>query len=642
MHGQRVKRLPALYSTLALVGPLLVIAALLAGPFGCGGSGGGGATPVPTMGSLEIGFVDSPSNAFQAIALNIVSVRLNPSTVAVPDTDPNWVSVTAPPASGPGELSVNLLDFQNDAVVFNIGKITAQTYFQVEVVFDAALPGMVIPSCTSGTQEGCITANASFTGSTNVVTTAAGGVQVTSGGLTPLIIDINPGTPAPPAAPGGNYTLNPSITVAPTGTFLATVSGTVSGVSAVSGDTINAELTGTNSIVATAPIPASGAYSIQLPAGVNGTTYDLFVSSTTGSTTFGVVSGLTLTRGGVTPPAQNFSVTAPGTATTIAGTVIDARTHNALVGATVNLLLPQESTDNCMASMTGCVIVSTTTSNSAGIYTFSSPSPPGGTLYYVQAIMTGTQTQTLPVTFSGTVGICPGGANPNNCSFNLNNVLITGNIVVDPPPAAGTNIVVTVIAEQTGTGNLVGLTQATVNATGSTMFNMEVPPTPPNVDLIASAQDAYLGIGTHFSGHQLAVAPNVVPNGTTPVATLTVSCMGHGTIAGVANSSDAGTHVRLFQNGVQLMDSTVGSTVPVPGATSPPPFPNQYSFCAPPNTYSIQRFEVTGSVASPVGPSQPITVPIPAPTPTSGPCPLCQNAGGQCPGNCTATTASPL
>ncbi len=592
------------------------------------------------MGSLEIGFVDSPSNAFQAIALNIVSVRLNPSQTAVADTDPNWVSVTAPPASGPGELSVNLLDFQNNATVFNIGQIPAQTYFQVEVVFDASLPGMVIPSCTSGTQEGCVTANASFTGSTNVVTTAVSGVLVTAGGLTPLIIDINSGTPVPPASPGGNYKLTPSISVVPAGTFLATVMGTVGGLS-MTGDTINAELTGTNSIVAQAPIPASGVYSIQLPAGPNGTSYDLFVS---GSTTFGVASDVMLTRGGLIT-TRNFSVTPPGTATTITGTVIDGRTHNALAGATVNLLLAQNSTSNCMASMTGCVIVSTTTSNSVGTYAFAEPSPPAGTPYYVQASLTGTQTQTLLVTFSGTVGICPGGANPNNnCSFNLNNALLTGTITVDPAPAAGTNVLVTVIAEQTGTGNLVGLTQATVNATtGSAMFSMEVPPTPPNVDLIASAQDAYLGIGTQFSGHQLAVAPNVVPNGTTSVATLTVSCMGHGTIAGAAINSDAGTHVRLFQNGVQLMDSTVGSTVPVPGSTSPPPFPNQYSFCAPPNTYSVQRFEQTGPSAtpSPVGAAQPVTVPVPAPTTTSGPCPLCANPAGQCPGNCTAT-ASPL
>ena len=603
------------------------------------------------MGSLEIGFVDSPSNGFQAISLNIVSVRLNPSQTAVADTDPNWVTVTAPPGSGPGELSVNLLDFQNDAVLFNIGQITAQTYFQVEVVFDATLPGMIIPSCTTGAQEGCITANATFTGTTtNLVTTATGGVLVTAGGLTPLIIDINPGTPVAPAAPGGNYTLNPSISVVsnPASNFLANVAGAVSGVSATSADSINAELTGTNSVVAKASLPANGVYSIQLPAAVSGTSYDLFVS---GSTTFAVASNVTLTRGGPTT-AQNFAVTAPGAVVTITGSVIDARTQGALVGATVNLLLPQTASDNCTSSMTGCVVVDTTTSNSAGTYTFSEPSPPSGTPYYVQALTTGTETQTLPVAFSNAIGICPGSPNPNNCSFSLNNALLTGTVVVDPPPPASTNVLVTVLAEDTGTGNLVGLTQQAVGVSGSATFSMEVPPAPPNVDLIASAQDAYLGVGTQFSGHQLAVASNVAPNGTTPVATLTVSCLGHGTIAGVANSSDAGTHVRLFQNAVQLMDSAVGSIVPVPGSTATAAYPNQYSFCAPPNTYEIQRFEETASTAVPVGTATTVVVPTPGPPPvfsptpgpvvTPTPCPVCENPSGQCPGNCSATNVSPL
>jgi hypothetical protein len=265
----------------------------------------------------------------------------------------------------------------------------------------------------------------------------------------------------------------------------------------------------------------------------------------------------------------------------------------------------------------------------------------------VQAVATGTQSQALPVTFNNTVGICSGGVNPNNCSLGLKNQLVTGTIVVDPPPASGANVVVTVLAEQTGTGNLVGMTQTTVSPSGTAPFSLEVPPPPPNVDLIASAQDTYLGLGTPFSGHQLAVASNLAPNGTTPVVTLTVPCLGHGTIAGVALNSDSGTHVRLFQNGVQLMDTRVGTTVPVPGATSTPAFPNQYSFCAPPNmppnTYTVQRFEQTGpSAIASAGPTQAINVPTPAPTTTSGPCPLCQNQNNQCPGNCKATTASPL
>jgi hypothetical protein len=631
-----VKRLPVPYSFFVLIGPLLIIAALMAGPFGCGGGGGSSATPIAPMGSLEVGFVDSPSNAFQAIALNIIAVRLNPSTSAsVPDIDPNWQSVTVPSGSAPGELSVNLLDFQNDATVFNIGQIPAQVYHQVELVVDGNLPGMVIPSCTSGTQEGCITANAAFSGSTSVRTTAPGsGINISQGGLTALILDINPGTPVPPAAPGGKYTLSPAITVVSSG-FLGTINGHVGGLGNISNDMINAEVTGTNAVVASAPIAdSSGNYTIELPAGVSGTNYDLFVS---GSTTYAVAANIPLTRGG--SASQNFGVLTTSTAT-ITGTIIDQRTGAGLVGATVNLLLPENPAFNCAASTTGCVVVNTTTSNSVGNYTFSGiQPPPSGTPYYVQAGTTGTDTVTQPLNYSSTP-TCAGSPNSGNCSIELTNFPLSGTVAIDPPPAAGSNMLVTVMAEQTGTGNLVGLTQVTVNATGSSAFGMEVPTKVGAVDLIASAQDAYLGVGTQFSGHQLAVQSDINPTAPPPI-TLTVSCLGHGTIAGVANSSDANTHVRLYQNNVQLMDTTVGSTVPVPGSTAIPPYPNQYSFCAPPNTYTIQRFEVASGVASP-GPAQTVVVPVPTPLATSGACPVCQNSGGVCPGNCAATTANPL
>jgi hypothetical protein len=632
-----VKRLTVPYSFFVLIAPLLIIAALMAGPFGCGGSSSSSATPVPLMGSLEIGFVDSPSNAFQAIALNIIAVRVNPSTdPSVADSDPNWQTVTVPSGAAPGELSVNLLDFQNDATVFNIVSIPAQVYNQVELVVDGNLPGMVIPSCTSGAQEGCITANAVFSGSTNVRTTAPGGINVTYGGLTPLILDVNPGSPAFPSSPGGNYTLSPTITVVSNG-FLGTINGNVSGLGGLSDDTINAEVTGTNSIVASATIlDSNGNYSLGLPASADGTNYDLFVS---GSTSYGVAANIPLTRGGST--TRNFAVTT-SSSISLTGTIIDQRTGAGLTGATVNLLLPEAPAFNCVASTTGCVVVNTTTSDSVGNYTFSSiQPPPSGTPYYIQAGTTGTDTITQLVNYGA--ANCAGSPNSTNCSFELTNYALNGTVAIDPPPVAGTNMLVTVIAEQTGTGNLVGLTQVTVNSSGSTPFNMEVPTQAGPVDLIASAQDAYLGVGTQFPGHQLAVQADVNP--LAPPAggvTLTVTCLGHGTIAGVANFSDANTHVRLYQNNVQLMDSTVGSTVPVPGSTATASYPNQYSFCAPPNTYTVQRFEVTSGVANPVGPAQTVVVPVPTPFATASACPVCANSGGLCTGNCAATTASPL
>ena len=134
----------------------------MAGPFGCGG-GGGSPVSTPTFGSVEVGFVDSPNTGYQAISLNVVSVRMNPSTDPnVLDSDPNWVTITAPPGSGiltGGELSLNLLDFQSNAMVFNTGQVAAQNYNQVEVVLDPNFPGNVIPTCPVGApaaSEGCV------------------------------------------------------------------------------------------------------------------------------------------------------------------------------------------------------------------------------------------------------------------------------------------------------------------------------------------------------------------------------------------------------------------------------------------------------------------------------------------------------
>jgi hypothetical protein len=637
-----VKRIPALYSTLILIAPLLIIAALImAGPLGCGSGGGGGPTPVPTQGAVEIGFVASPSPAatpggiFQAISLNIVSVRLNPSTdAAVPDTDPNWVAITAPPGTGSfstSELSVNLVDFQNNAQVFNTGQITGQTYNQIEVIVDPNFPGTVIPSCTSGAQEGCVSYPLKFTASTNVRTTSA--FTVTPNALTPLIISINTATLTPPSAPGGNYTLNPTIGVT-SSALLAPISGKVTGV-ASTGEAITAELTGTHSVIATAPVQATGAYTIQVPAATNGTVYDLYVNSTgTTVTSIDATSGVSVTRG--VPASENFSVVQNPGIGAVAGAVLTAG-HQPIAAATVNLLLPSAGATNC-ATSPGCVVVGSTVSDSSGNYSLGSV--PVASTYFVQAQATGFNTVTQALSFPSAIAACTAGPNSANCSFLLGNTQITGTVTVDPPPAAGTNTVVLVMAEEHGTGNLVGLGQTVaLPGTGTAPFSVEVPTDIPSFDLIAAAQDTYLGVGTPFPGHTLGVAANVTS--TTPGIALTVGCVGHGSINGVATSPDAGTHVRLFQTAVpgtslvQLMDTAVGQV----GSSSA----TQYSFCAPPgNNYMVQRFEETAATAVPVGTATPVSVPTPAPIATATACPLCQNAAGQCPGNCLSAAPLPL
>src|SRR5208282_1183316 len=140
---------------------------------------------------------------------------------------------------------------------------------------------------------------------------------------------------------------------------------------------------------------------------------------------------------------------------------------------------------------------------------------------------TGFNTVSQPLTYSGSTGICSAGPNSANCSFLLGNNQITGTVTVDPPPAPLTNTVVLVIAEEHGTGNLVGVGQANVLPSGTASFSFPVPSNIASFDLIASAQDTYLGVGTPFPGHTLGAASDVPPS-TTPNVALTLECFGAG------------------------------------------------------------------------------------------------------------------
>ena len=496
----------------------------MVGPFGCG-SGGGGPLATPTFGSVEIGFVDSPNSGFQAISLNVVSVRLNPSTDPnVLDSDPNWVSITAPPGSGvltSGELSLNLLDFQSNAMVFNTGQVVAQNYNQVEVVLDPSFPGNVIPTCPVGSpaaSEGCVNYPLKLTGSTNLRTTASGGFAVSGSKLATLIIDINPAALTAPTVPGGNYTATPTITVASTD-FLGTVLGTVTGVPST-GATISAELTGTNMVVATAPVtPTTGGYTIQLPAlATIGTAYDLFVGGAGGTTTIDATAGVTVTRGSFI--TKDFTVAAKPAAGSVGGTVLNGGPpvpSQPLIAATVNLLLPSAAGINCQKEMgVGCVVVATTTTDTIGSYIFSGAQEPD---YFVQAETAGATTVIQPVTFSSAIGICAGSPNATNCSFTLPNAVISGTVQCGPAARlwfhhVGDRARRTAQYAQPGGNRAGGCARI-----GAVPFTMQVPTaigadTSPTFDLIATAADTYLGAGSTFTGHSQAVAADIAAGDT--------------------------------------------------------------------------------------------------------------------------------
>src|SRR4029077_9895078 len=124
-------------------------------------------------GTIEIGFLGSittpsPSTLlFQRVLLNVVAVRVTPSTDPnVDDADPSWVAISVPPGLGRinafgaistninfggsfglngtafaiglgrAELQLDLNVLQQNVELFNGAQIPAQTYNQAELVLD--------------------------------------------------------------------------------------------------------------------------------------------------------------------------------------------------------------------------------------------------------------------------------------------------------------------------------------------------------------------------------------------------------------------------------------------------------------------------------------------------------------------------
>lgn len=623
----------------------------MVGSFGCGSSGGG-STPAATQGYLELGFVDSPTSGFQQINLNVVSVRFNPSTNPnVSDSDPNWYTIPAPPGAGAaGELALDLTKITANVQMFNTAATAAQVYFQVELQLDPTTPGTVIPSCGGGGIEGCASYPISMPNGTNLRTTTTSGIPVAAFGLTPVVLDITPGTIVRPSSPGAAYVMNnPTIAVVTTNQLMASITGTVNftGGSPLAGQTINAELTGTNQIIASAPllISSSGTSAsifLQLPANPKplGTTYDIYISG--GTATTASVQGLNLVPG--QSVSENFTVQAKGSFNSVSGTIVDGPSNSGITGATVDLL--QAPTNNpsadCTTTPLSCVVIMTTSTNEQGAYLLSSV--PFGS-YAIRASNTGNTEQIQSLTVNANTPAC--GTQTGACNLTLAGVLINGTVQIDTAPPVGTNQLVTVVAEETGTNILEGVTQAVIRAGATTgAFTIEVP-TSMNVDLIATAQDGYLGVGTPYSGHTLGVAANINPSpssGPAPAPVLSMKCAGHGTIVGAALNPDTNTLVYVSKTDpttnlpVQLVASSVGP--PTDGAGQPNPNADQFSVCVPPDTYQVQRFEYSqpsagaSATATPAG--TPVTLAVPAPSATSSPCPSVCISGG-CPGVCNGT-----
>ncbi len=611
---------------------------------------------------------------FQNILLNLISVRLNPAANAT-DATSGWVNVPAPsgvggpvgsgtiltnistggryfnisnPYTNPGtsELQVDLQTLQDNVVIFNTGGVPPQTYHTVQLKIDPNVPGTIVPNCASQSPapiEGCISYPVRIKGAS---VTAQTRLPVKANKLTTLVLAIAVPTPiTPPNVTGGKFTIGPQISLVPNATgspavnsLMTQIQGSVSGIPPGQKEVVIAENAGTSNQVAIAEV-RNGEYAMQVPAGPNGTNYDIFA--------FGAGSTYDLVTPNSPSPPQplqrginnivNFTVKSAKTGV-LTGVISDDCTINPAVpieGATVELLTSSNGTDcTTVPTPADCVVVATTSTNVFGQYPTpgrsgmpqpfnfvpSSPNP-----YAIRISASGFDTMIAPVTSSGGKVTC--GTN-QNCNFALTHAQITGTVSITP--GVNSNAEVQVFAEDTGTNNIVSALPSplAIPACGSPPctagFRLNVPLSPGTYDVFATSIDLYNGAPAPFTTHEYSVVSGVTPPGKCEAASIsipTLLCAGHGSFSGtVSLPFDSGTTVQLLKDGVQIEQSQVGAA----GTGNS----GNYSFCAPADDYDVERAE-NGVLVPPA-----MNVMVPTPIPTSTPCVMCTN-GGVCPGNCS-------
>lgn len=691
----------------SILPPLILLCGLLVGPSGCGGGGSSSPTPAPTSASVAVALVGVPPQGnFRSVLLNISGIRINQSSGAT-STSPGWVTIAVPSGVGtgnqqnPGDLQLDLIKGQTQATFFNIGGVPAATYNTVQVLVDPLLPGTIVPACQAAISntEGCVNYPLEFNtisaNLNNVIFTLPTPLTVSANATAPLVLQLAVSIATGPVDTGDPYVANISASEVNFGSFLGTVTGSVSLKGTSSSSTfaplsVSAEVSGTNTIIETAPVKAKGVYTLELPAASGGTTYDIFTSGGTGS--FETVQNIRLVPG--LSVTENLSPTAV-TPTTFTGTISDGCTGSAIQGAQLELLAPPPATmlpkprptppapGFCLSNPDQCVAVASATTDQSGDYplpgTTKNPAP-------FSQIPLGNPDLAVRVTASGYSSLFSGvflkanknqvcsasSANPSTiCNFSLTTGYISGtvNLVTDPPP--GNSVMVQVFAENSGTNQIVSaLTQPVVfrNQQTSQPFTLNVPITGagPNFDLFAVAIDPYLGATSPFPGHDISVladvpapsapcafvppvetpqpTPPAVPEPTpTPLMMPAMDCVGHGSITGTVQNPDSGTTIE-----VEKLDTVANQEVQVLGtasglfSSSNPNGNAQYSLCVPPDDYVLQRFETLptatpGATMSGTAIATPIPTPtaigpaqpvtVPQPGATSSPCPSsCSNS----------------
>ena len=659
---------------------------------------------------VEVGFVGVPPPNFQNVLLNVQSVRLNPKASAGPGNG-KWQSIPVPPGIGnagqSADMQIDLNTSQNVPQLFNTANVQNNTYQIAELRLDPNNPGSLIPDCpnsatlgsANNTADGCINYPIQLATGKNVITvtnTGSGGLIAPANGiLTQLILQVSMVINSAPTVPGGPYTVTITLASPPTNPLeMGTVTGSVN-VKTGSGSgsstkvrklAVTAEAIGTNTPIATAPVK-NGNFTLILPAAGGpaapgfGTLYDLAVAG--GTDTYAAERLLPLYPGQSITVSPAFQVNGSQTLGAITGTISDnCAATKAIVGATLQLLIPPDSnsTANCFDPTTAaqCVAVATATTDPTGAFPLpgtitipaefaSVPTRNKTNPYAMEITAAGYDpliVQAIPSGSSGGKkgGTCStdGGTTFTACNLALNTGYITGTIpITSPNPGQTTQV--QVFAEDTGTNNIESVLPMAVtirSSDSSVSFTLNVPPSVPTFDLFATTIDLYQGVTDPYQGHTIAVLSDVTgpaepskPGGcSTATATFPddqkIDCVGHGSVTGSVANANLGTSVVLSKGNVAITNSLVQNQLP---NSSPL---NSYSFCAPADTYQVQRLQLPTpdpivtptAMPSPSLDGSPVTVTIPTPlsaggaSPTPTPaikCPTtCSNPDGSCPGIC--------
>jgi hypothetical protein len=368
-------------------------------------------------GTVVVGFtgsvvqVDSQDNPipnppplpFQHVYINVISVRLNPSTSdIVSDDEGGWQAIPVPAGvgnsttsglvetglnfggnvsntqsitlgEGRSEIQIDAAQLPQTPILFNAWPVRADNYNQVELVLDsstfpvsvsnqngsqqtASNAGNVVPLCGAlqPSGDGCNVYPITILNPASTIGAAHSPVEVGRQGLVPLVINIQVDVESPALANGGPIIIQPHISVVqnsgtsqsgqPLNQFLGFIQGTVTNFATNNKTLVTAELAGTDNVVEQYNVQSTGEkagqYTLYLPAPAGGASYDLYVSGP--GRAYALKSGVDVLPGSqiIGTPTNGFDFNTPDENTlALTGTINDACVPQSSVEAATLQLL---------------------------------------------------------------------------------------------------------------------------------------------------------------------------------------------------------------------------------------------------------------------------------------------------------------